>query len=231
MYNEYRSSTIDEKASFKSLISSEIMASVQANSNQLKWWINFGKFSKLGLEFTDDSILQTHFQGIDLIGMFIKMNIFVLSVKNEKTLDTIYRTTVFDPKWDSLFVLYWVGKGYEIVFKSYESKSTKELQKSQFLFKAKYDPSDVIQMGVKNDDKQHLTSTDNPKKSKIKIKEEIIEANVDKNDDYKLISYINDAFEKNDNNAKNMKAVRFAKTEVFPRLLTNVLVSPEVFPL
>lgn len=142
--DEYRKSIIDVKLEIKAKYMQELLDWNIQKLEKTKWWIGFGKgCDKLESQSEKHTQMQTEIQkhelGMDLIGLFLKINVFVLSLVNEKTLDILSRSTIFNPEWDTIVILNWIGKGYEILFKSCDSNATKELQKQQFLFTKKED--------------------------------------------------------------------------------------------
>lgn len=94
--DEYRKSVLEVKTTIKSRYIEQLNTFHNQRIEKTKWWIGFGKFLSFHKDINDE--IQKHDFGMDLIGLFLKMNIFVLSLVNEKTLG--------NNDWFSLFFFF-----------------------------------------------------------------------------------------------------------------------------
>ena len=188
--DKYRKASIEEKgnclSNYKKLISEWFLK----NKCDIDWWISFGKqkrFSDNNLKEAEllynDNLLK-HTNSLDIIGMFFNVNIFVLELKNEHVMEKLNRTVLYDKNIPTLFILYWEGKGYEIVFKSNDQDSGKEIKKHQFLFQYYIQANDTDEMIAVKDNQP-----------------------CDEND---LLEYLSNVFEEHSDDASKLKYAREA---------------------
>jgi hypothetical protein len=135
--DRYKKATIEEKSKHLIHYKRVISEWIQQHKPKFESWVRFGN-----LDLTKMNMLK-HNHSIDIIGMYFNVNIFVLELKNENFLKKLDRTMLYNSNVPSIFILYWEGKGYEIVFKSNDDDSGKEIKREQFLFK-KSDHEDIV---------------------------------------------------------------------------------------
>ena len=181
--DKYRRASMEEKRICLDNYKHQILEWINNNKANFDWWISFGK---LKTHF-DSLTLLKHTYSLDILGMFFNMNIFVLELKNEYCLQRLNRTVQYNREIPSLFILYWEDKGYEIIFKSNDDDSGKEIKKQQFLFK--HSDSNIGVIDNIQDD--------------ISSEHEI--GNICVSDESNLLEYLCDVFDEHSLDAANLK--------------------------